>query len=148
MAWSIPLELLASHAEDKIEAVVRKATTSIFQEVIEQSPINTGRFISNWRVARGSPDTTTTESTSQSDGTEQVKKALDFASGDVVYLTNSLPYAISMEYGYSYKSNSEMAAQGTPRQAANARPAPAGMVRLTLSEWAHHVDMAVAAVKG
>jgi len=109
--------------------VVRKVGLDLASRVVMRSPVDTGRFRANWNVAFGRVDTLTTPSTDQSGGKtiERVRVQLNgWVPGQEIYLTNSLPYAIPLEYGHS-KSQ-----------------APQGMVRLTVAEFQTFVNAAVA----
>jgi hypothetical protein len=110
--------------------VVRKVGLDMATRVVMRSPVDTGRFRANWNVAFGHVDTLTTPSTDKSGGKtrERVRIQLNGwapGAGDI-FLTNSLPYAIPLEYGHS-KSQ-----------------APQGMVRLTVAEFQTFVNAAVA----
>ena len=78
-----------------------------------------GRFRANWNVAFGAPDTTTTEEVDPSGNKSKARMREEVLSfnfdGKSVFLSNSLPYSMRLEYGYS-------------------KQAPAGMVRLSLTE--------------
>ena len=78
-----------------------------------------GRFRGNWMFSIGSPDTSTTEEVDPSGSKSTariVNGAIEFKAGDTAYITNSLPYAIPLEYGHSQQ-------------------APGGMVRITLTRF-------------
>jgi hypothetical protein len=83
-----------------------------------------GRFRANWNVSYGSIDTSVTNSTSATRGTEEAQKALSLDVGGVVYMTNSLRYAKRLEDGYSTQ-------------------APTGMVRLSAMEFSRRVQEAL-----
>lgn len=124
--WSIPLDRLASKAGLSLEVVTRKATFDVFKAVIYRSPVDTGRFKGNWNVSYGSPDYTTgtrRDSTPIGSGSAPLK-ALSLPVGGVTYLSNGLPYATRLEYGYS-------------------KQAPAGMVRLAAAEFSRFVQRAI-----
>lgn len=77
-----------------------------------------GRFRANWQFGAGSADTTTTEDTDASGAATlaRLKGAIDGAAiGGMWIVSNSLPYAKRLEYGWS-------------------KQAPGGMVRLTVQE--------------
>lgn len=77
-----------------------------------------GRFRANWQFGVGSADTTTTEGTDANGNATlaRLKGAIDGAKiGGTWIVSNSLPYAKRLEYGWS-------------------KQAPAGMVRLTAQE--------------
>ena len=78
-----------------------------------------GRFRGNWMFSIGAPDSTTTEEVDPS-GTKSTARiiagSLEFKAGDTCYITNSLGYAIPLEFGHSTQ-------------------APGGMVRITVSRF-------------
>ncbi|SDJ38316.1 hypothetical protein [Pseudomonas abietaniphila] len=78
-----------------------------------------GRFRGNWMFSIGSPDNTTTEEVDPSGRKSTariVDGAIEFRAGDTAYITNSLPYAIPLEFGHSSQS-------------------PNGMVRVTVARF-------------
>lgn len=111
------------------EQVVRKVGLDLASRVVLRSPVDTGRFRANWNVAFGRVDTLTTTGTDKTGGKtlERVRVQLNgWTPGQDIYLTNSLPYAIPLEYGWSKKQ------------------APQGMVRITVTEFQTFVNAAVA----
>jgi hypothetical protein len=106
-------------AQGNIDLVVRKVALEMFTRVILKSPTDTGRFRGNWQVAIGSIPSGTLALDDKA-GTATIAKVqaevLKLEAGQVIYLTNSLPYATRLEYGWSNQ-------------------APNGMVRLTIMEW-------------
>ena len=78
-----------------------------------------GRFRGNWMFSIGSPDSGTTEEVDPN-GTKSTARivagALEFKAGEIAYITNSLPYAIPLEFGHSTQ-------------------APGGMVRITVARF-------------
>jgi hypothetical protein len=78
-----------------------------------------GRFRGNWMFSIGSPDNTTTEEVDPSGRKSTariVDGAIEFKAGDTAYITNSLPYAIPLEFGHSHQ-------------------APGGIVRITVARF-------------
>jgi hypothetical protein len=78
-----------------------------------------GRFRNNWMFSIGSPDGSTTEEVDRSGAKSMariVNGSIEFKAGNIAYITNSLPYAIPLEYGHSSQ-------------------APNGMVRVTLARF-------------
>ena len=120
--WSVPLDRLAKRAGISLETVARKATFDLFTKVVLRSPVDTGRFRANWNVSFGEPNYSTTASTNQTRG--EPAKALTLPIGGVTYLSNGLPYAGRLEYGWS-------------------KQAPAGMVRLSVREFDRFVRQAI-----
>lgn len=87
-----------------------------------------GRFRNNWMFSIGSPDNTTTDEVDPS-GQKSMARIRDgmieFKAGETAYITNSLPYAIPLEYGHS------------------SQVPPEGMVRMTVSRFQQIVEEAI-----
>ena len=86
-----------------------------------------GRFRGNWMFSIGSPDTSTVDQVDPGGSRSMariVNGALEFNAGETAYITNSLPYAIPLEYGHSTQ-------------------APSGMVRITLGNFQKIVEEAI-----
>ncbi|MFW9088184.1 hypothetical protein ACOI7N_27060 [Pseudomonas sp. P2758] len=78
-----------------------------------------GRFRGNWMFSIGAPDSSTTEEVDPSGAKSTariVSGAIEFKAGDTCYITNSLGYAIPLEFGHSTQ-------------------APSGMVRVTVARF-------------
>jgi hypothetical protein len=76
---------------------VRYVAEEIYSGVLRRSPVETGKFRANWTVGIGSPDYSTTSSTSTD--YDKAKNALRNLSGQDVVIGNFLPYAPVIEYG-------------------------------------------------
>lgn len=84
---------------DDAEKAFRSVAMSIQKETARKTPVDTGRLRGNWMLGVNSPNA----------------EGLSIKLGDVVYITNNLPYARRIEYGYS-------------------KQAPEGMLRRTIAE--------------
>lgn len=126
------IKQLTDKAKGDVEMVARQAVFLGAQGLMLKSPVGNptlwkspapkgyvgGRFRANWQFGVGTADTTTTEGTDANGNATlaRLKGAIDGAKiGGVWYVTNSLPYAKRLEYGWS-------------------KQAPAGFVRLTAQE--------------
>lgn len=123
--FSIPLDRLAERYNAKLEQVVRQSTFQLFNAVQLRSPVDTGRFRGNWNVSYNAPDFVTTPSTNANRAAIEVQKALTLPVGGITYMSNGLPYARRLEYGYS-------------------KQAPQGMVRISVREFRDYVRKAIA----
>lgn len=94
--------------------VVRGTLISMGGRIIKRSPVDTGRFRGNWQFTFNSPAMGQLANTSPPNA-ELMNAANNLEAGTVFYMTNNLPYAERLEFGYSSQ-------------------APAGMVRVTLQE--------------
>ena len=113
----------------KIESVMRSSVLRLGNRIIQDSPVDTGRFINNWMSAVGTSDNSTRddESMSGSQSQEDLERMSAELKGDQIgYFTNSLPYAEALELGSSAK-------------------APAGMVAVNVLDWQEIVDSEVRA---
>jgi hypothetical protein len=107
-------------AKAKHQLFMRKLMLEVDQRIVLKSPVDTGRFRANWNIGNGSVDDSTSMAIDPSGGATLAKSAEAINSivinGQMIYVTNSLPYAQRLEY------------EGWSKQA------PAGMVRITLAE--------------
>lgn len=157
--FSLDISKIVEKAKGRIDTVVVKVTADIFHDVIMASPVgnpknwegfvearasaNTyhwlekagfyqegyvgGRFKGNWAASAGSYKTEIYDVVDKNGGAT-VAAAIAVAekakSGGVVYLVNNLPYSQRLEYGYS-------------------KQAPAGMVRVAITNYQSYVNNAV-----
>jgi hypothetical protein len=129
--FTLSLAEFARAAPEQARAVVRKVATDVLTKTVLRSPVDTGRFRANWATSFGAPSYRVTSDTDASGQIAITRGArtISRAYGDYpIYITNSLPYAIPLEYGYS-------------------KQAPAGMVRITVAEFQTFVDNAVRTTK-
>ena len=118
--FALQLAEFAKKAGGNADLVVKKVAIDLLARVVMRSPVDTGRFRSNWAVTIGAPSTGTKETTDPS-GTGTVadgeRVLASFQVGPSIFITNNLPYGPRLEYeGYS-------------------KQAPAGMVRVSVAEY-------------
>ena len=137
-SWSVPLERLVQQTQAQFETVVRQVTFNLFRDVVLKSPIGNpdlwktppppgyvgGRFRANWNVSYAAQDYSYTDSTNIARSETEIAKALTLPVGGVVYLSNGLPYARKLEYGYSTQT-------------------PLGMIRTSVADFNRFVDRAL-----
>lgn len=82
-----------------IEKTIRGSSITIFNEVIINSPIDTGRFRGNWNASISNPDYSV-KGDSKSYPIPKVNIG-EFRIQDTLYLTNNLPYAARLAHGWS-----------------------------------------------
>lgn len=104
----------------KTELFFTKLILETDARLVSKSPVDTGRFKANWVIGNSFINTGISERVSAlplgaSDNyNANLIDRIDI-KGQTIYLTNSLPYAQRLEYGWS-------------------KQAPGGMVRITLAE--------------
>lgn len=133
MSFSDDIRRFAAKTNLSMDVVVRKVTIDMTVALTRMSPVDTGRFRGNWMLGVGSPDTSTIDAVDK-DGSTTVARITAAAgslhAGGVVYITNSLPYARRLEYGWSKQA-----------------PSPPGIVRLTVQRYTQYLELAVRSLK-
>lgn len=153
---------ICDRVDGKVEQVYRNVILDLTAKVIDRSPVwqptrfapHGGHFRANWRLAAGSPDTSTTDTRDPSGALvlNELHAKLNGISDILnqrVYLTNSLPYARVIEFGeypnppkrgtYLGEGKYEIRSVG-----GFSKQAPTGVVRVTALEVDAIVDAAVA----
>ncbi len=125
-AFTLQLQKFVDKAKGNAELVVRKVGIEVLSQVVLKSPVDTGRFRANWVVGSAGIGTTTqfvdkNGATTINRGTAKI---MEIKLGESIWLSNSLPYARRLEYGWS-------------------KQAPSGMVRTTIAEWNSYIAKAV-----
>lgn len=88
--------------QEKSKRKVRKFIRDICKDVVMGTPVDTGRLKNNWYASNRSPSSRSTMATDPSGSASmaRVDAALTkLQLGQTFYLTNSLPYARTVEYG-------------------------------------------------
>jgi hypothetical protein len=131
MTFALELAEFAKKAGTRADACVGEIVANIASRLDERSPVDTGRFRANWNYGLGAPDLSTTTATAPASGGASgriIAQIPEQASGKVHFISNSLPYAQSLEDGSS-------------------RQAPHGFLSRTVVEFQTFVDEAVAEAK-
>lgn len=106
---------------DLPEKVVRGTLIGMGSKVIKRSPVDTGRFRNNWQFSIDAP--ATGKDPGAGNEIDLVNTANKMVAGNTFYMTNNLPYAERLEYGWS-------------------KQAPQGVVRVTLGEYKTFIEQA------
>lgn len=107
MSFALDVSKFVEKAKKNPEKVMRQVSIKLFSAIIKASPVDTGRFRMNWMASGGTPATGTTAATDKSgniatgNATSFVLKATDWRE---FTLTNNLPYAQRLEYGWSQQA--------------------------------------------
>ncbi len=122
---------ILAKAGAKAELVVRQSAVALQSGMVEKSPVDTGQFKGNWQCGIGALnlDTSAANDPSGSGAIAKTITALQrWKAGQTIYMTNSLPYARRLEFGWSQQ-------------------APAGMARLTVMDFQRNVAQIVAGLR-
>ena len=119
MSFALDVSKFVEKAKKNPEKVMRQVSIKLFSAIIKASPVDTGRFRMNWMASSGTPAPGITDATDKS-GNKATGNATSFVLNASDWreftLTNNLPYAQRLEYGWSQQ-------------------APAGMVRTNVSRF-------------
>lgn len=130
--WTVPVErVIAKYGGDR-DSALRRAMFDLFSDVVARTPVDTGRLRANWVVSAGEPKADASDSTDEAEATKQVQSVLSIKLGGWVYLSNSLPYASTVEYGL-YPDPPKGGA-GKTRNGFSTQ-APDGMVRVAVRDF-------------
>lgn len=123
MSFESDIRKFVQKTKASMDIVVRKVTMDLSNGLVQLSPVDTGRFRGNWMLGIGAPDTSTITAVDPNGSTTMARISSGVAgvkAGGIVYITNSLPYARRLEYGWSQQ-------------------APQGMVRITVANYQEYV---------
>jgi len=102
------------------EKVIRGTLIAMGSKIIKRSPVDTGRFRNNWQFSIDAP--ATGKDPGAGNEAQLMNAANKLVAGNTFYMTNNLPYAERLEYGWS-------------------KQAPQGMVRVTLGEYSQILEV-------
>lgn len=104
--FSAQISQFSKGTRTRIETIRRGVTLKLFNAVILDTPVLTGRLRGNWRISEGNPilDTSDRVDPSGAGVMREVEAAVAASTGDTsLFLSNSLPYAARIEYdGWSH----------------------------------------------
>lgn len=144
--FALDVAKFAEKAGGNVKTVVRKVAVDMLSSVVERTPVGNptnwknpppkgyvgGRLRANWNASLSSPDLTTSPRVDAA-GAPTVQRGVasltNFDGEQDIYVMNSLPYVRRIEY------------EGWSSQA------PAGMVRVTVSDFQTLVNNAVRGVQ-
>jgi hypothetical protein len=117
-SFTLDLNKFINKTSKTADAEVRKICLDLLTGIVLKTPVDTGRARANWFTSIGSPSAKVTVSTDPS-GSSTISgglSAISKATGNVLWITNNLPYIYRLEF------------EGWSKQA------PAGMVRVTIND--------------
>lgn len=130
MSFAKDLAMLCQRAGERAEIVARKVALDLHGQMIERTPVDTGRAKGAWQVGVGAIDKS--EGAPDVSGTTALvrgaAKMEQWKPGQTIWITNHLPYAYRLEHGWS-------------------KQAPGGMVRLAVQNYAQAVAKAARELK-
>lgn len=128
MSFSLDIKNYAEKLGDDLNVVKANAAIELANAIITETPVDTGRLRGNWQASVGSPAKGELN-VEDKEGTKTqaaAAKVLSVSVPDTLYLSNNLPYAQAIEYGWSKVK------------------APEGMVRVSIQNVIAAFDQLVA----
>ena len=131
MSFTLDVKAFCEKAKKNPETVMRSVTLKLFSAIIKASPVDTGRFRGNWQTTGVTPATGLIAGVDPT-GNKAVNSAATFITNapgwDTFTLTNNLPYAERLEYGWS-------------------KQAPTGIVRINVVRFQQLINEEAAKVR-
>lgn len=93
----IPLNKLAETLGASLDQTVRAVKVELFNGVIDDTRVDTGRAKGNWVLSSGSPVTETIERLDPNGSSAKTDVAGGVTPDDIDYLSNNLPYIAVLE---------------------------------------------------
>ncbi|QHJ82105.1 MAG: hypothetical protein [Bacteriophage sp.] len=129
--FTLDVQAFVAKAKKNPETVMRSVSLKLFSAIIKASPVDTGRFRGNWQTTGVTPATGLIAGVDQT-GNKAVNSAATFITNapgwDTFTLTNNLPYAERLEYGWS-------------------KQAPTGIVRVNVIRFQQLINEEAAKVR-
>jgi len=106
MSFSDDLAAFSADITTQANARVKRVALAAFEQINQNSPVDKGTFRANWNVSVGGLDRSVDLSKTAADVQETQSiantKIMNQAKlGESVFISNSVPYAIALEDGYS-----------------------------------------------
>lgn len=131
MSFALDVSKFVEKSKKNPEKVMRQVSLKLFSAIIKASPVDSGRFRMNWMASGSIPASGITDATDKSGNTATGNArsfVLNSPDWGAFTLTNNLPYAQRLEYGWSQQ-------------------APQGFVRVNISRFQQLINEEAAKVK-
>jgi hypothetical protein len=89
------LNMAIGDSMKRINAAVKQIYFSALQDIVELTPVDTGRARNNWFLTVTNPSVKETGT----GGSNQLEKLPENVLGKKIFFTNNLPYMTTLEYG-------------------------------------------------
>lgn len=132
--FTLDIQAFVAKAKKNPEIVMRQVSMKLFSAIILGSPVDTGRFRNNWFANTGPTPSSETTTYTGKQGTAAINRMSKVVNGSrgmgwtELTLTNNLPYAQRLEYGWS-------------------KQAPVGMVRVNIARFQQLINEEAAKVR-
>lgn len=102
------MQALAQTVGTNIVRLQKGVAMTVVEDVALETPVLTGQAAANWKTQIGAPDQSYDMGPNANAGQQSVDNAKvnlsGLAMGQTVYITNNVPYIVSLNSGYSAKA--------------------------------------------
>lgn len=123
MGFADDVRRFAVKAGDSSDKIVRAVTLSLFNGIIRDTPVDTGRARGNWQTTVGQPASGEIDRLGASAAIAEVEAKTPPGAGQETYLANDLPYIEELEKGSSKQSPEGMVRRNMDRIERNLKKA-------------------------
>ena len=123
MSFADDVRKFSVAAGESSDGIVRAVTLSLFNGIIRDTPVDTGRARGNWQTTVGAPAGGVIERSGASAAIAEVEANTPKGSGQETYLANDLPYIEDLEKGSSKQSPEGMVRRNMDRIERNLKKA-------------------------
>lgn len=123
MAFADDVRRFAVKAGESSDGIVRAVTLSLFNGIIRDTPVDTGRARGNWQTTVGQPASGEIDRLGASAAIAEVEAKTPPGAGQETYLANDLPYIEELEKGSSKQSPEGMVRRNIDRIERNLKKA-------------------------
>lgn len=115
MAFADDVRRFSVKAGESSDQIVRAVTLSLFNGIIRDTPVDTGRARGNWQTTVGAPASGEIDRVGASASIAEVEANTPTGAGQETYLANDLPYIVQLEEGTSKQSPQGMVKRNMDR---------------------------------
>lgn len=102
MSFKGDITKFSAKALNEADKEKRAICSALFRSVVMDTPVDSGRLRGNWQISPNNPKRGTIERNDKGGGSTISAELRNLGKlADTVYMTNNLPYAQRIEYGYS-----------------------------------------------
>jgi len=123
MAFADDVRKFALKAGESSDGIVRAVTLSLFNGIIRDTAVDTGRARGNWQTTVGRPASGEIDRLGASAAIAEVEAKTPPGAGQETYLANDLPYIEQLENGSSKQSPEGMVRRNMDRIERNLKKA-------------------------
>lgn len=123
MAFADDVRRFSAQSNEAADRIVRAVTLSLFNGIIRDTPVDTGRARGNWQTTVGIPAKGEIERDGAEAAIAEVEANTPPGAGQMTYLANDLPYIEALEEGTSKQAPSGMVRRNMDRIERNLRKA-------------------------